>query len=488
MKMKIDQKVSLSKPPLYAGNYPIVVDLDGTLLLTDLLHEAIIMLLKKNPSYLFALPFWLFKGKVYMKNKIFKIVSLRYELLPVNKPLLNFLHQESVSGRKLVLATASLASGAKEIAKIYPIFGEVYGTESVNLKGSNKLKLLVDKFGEYQFEYVGNSYSDLKIMALSRYSYLVNPSKYVERKAGKISELKYVWKLEKVNWKDYLKAIRCYQWLKNLLIFVPVITSLSFYSFHILLEACAAFFAFSFTASSGYVINDLMDLGADRVHPRKRFRPFASGKLSVISGVIVAFVLFGAGLFIASQLNKWFLLVTIGYFIISVSYSVYLKKIALYDVFILGLLYSTRVIAGGIVTHIPISFWLIAFSTFLFLSLAFVKRYSELMKSNDKKGLLSTGRGYVSQDLNLLQIMGISNGFLSVVVFSLYIDSPEVSRLYSHPKLLWSVSLLFLFWINHIWLVTTRGKMKDDPIVFAIKDVTSYIIFFIIAFIMFLSI
>jgi 4-hydroxybenzoate polyprenyltransferase len=488
MKINIDVQEVLSKQKKIGPDFPLVVDLDGTLIDTDLLHEAIIILLKKNMLYLFVLPLWLLKGKVYFKNKIFEIVTLCYELLPTNKQLLNFLYNESAAGRKLVLATASLSSSAKEISKVYPIFDEVYGTETVNLRGHNKSEFLINKFGASQFDYIGDSYSDLKIAASSRYSYLVNPSKTLERKTKKISEIKHIWKSEKVNWRDYVKAMRCYQWLKNLLIFVPVITSLSFYSFHIVTEAAAAFFAFSFTASSGYVINDLMDLSADRVHPRKRFRPFASGKLSIMSGVILACFLFGAGLFIASQLNKWFLLITTGYFIISVSYSMYLKKIALYDVFILGLLYSIRVIAGGIVTNIAISFWLIAFSTFIFLSLAFVKRYSELMKTNDARGLLDRGRGYVFQDLNLLHIMGIMSGFLSAVVFSLYIDSPEVSHLYSRPKLLWSASLLFLFWISRIWLITARGEMTDDPIVFALKDVSSHIIFIAIALSMYFSI
>ena len=470
------------------NNIPLVVDLDGTLIKTDLLYEGIIMLLRKNPLYIFPCLLWLLKGKVYFKNEIFKIVHLRYELLPWNKELLSFLQTESAKGRKLILATASLTSNAKEIAKIYPIFDEIYGTEKVNLKGGNKLKILINEFGESKFDYIGNSHSDLKIFASSRFSYLVNPSKSLERKTSEVSDLKYTWKTKKLHLRDYIKAIRVYQWIKNLLIFVPLITSHSFYSFNMIAQATWAFFAFSFAASSGYVINDLFDLNSDRSHPRKRFRPFASGKLSILSGIILAFILLAGGLFLASQLNFLFLIILLIYFIISFSYSLYFKKIVLYDVFILALLYSTRVIAGGVVTNVSISFWLIAFSTFIFLSLAFVKRYSELMKINDETSLKDRGREYATVDLNLLQIMGIASGFLSVVVFSLYIDSPEVSQLYSHPKILWGISLLFLFWISRIWVITNRGEMTDDPIVFAIKDVSSYFIFFAIGLIIFLSI
>ncbi len=484
----INEQASSSAIIFSDNDCPLVVDLDGTLIKTDLLYEGMIMLFRKNPAYIFICLGWLLKGKVHFKNKIFEIVSLRYDLLPYNKELLAFLQSESAKGRKLVLATASLMKHAQGVAKVHPIFDEVYGTENINLKGINKLNVLVNDFGEAKFDYIGDSQFDLKIIASARYSYLVNPSKSLERKAGKISDLKFVWRSKKLHLKDYIKAIRAYQWIKNVLIFVPLITSHSFYSIDLLLQALGGFFAFSFAASAGYVINDLMDLNADRSHPRKQFRPFASGKLSILTGVFMAVILLAGGLFLASQLNLQFLAILILYFVISFSYSLYFKKIVLYDVFILAMLYSTRVIAGGIVTNVAISFWLIAFSTFIFLSLAFVKRYSELMKITTQTGLKDRGREYAGGDLNLLQVMGIVSGFLSVVVFSLYIDSPEVSKLYSHPKILWSISLLFLFWISRIWIITNRGNMTDDPIVFAIKDVTSYFIFLIIGIIIWVSI
>lgn len=469
-------------------NIPLVVDLDGTLLNSDLLYEGIVILLRKNPLYLFSLIIWLLKGKVYFKNQIFKKIQIPYDLLPWNKDLLGFLKAESQKGRKLILATASLKSNADEIYKQFPIFNEIYGTQEVNLKGQNKLDVLVDKFGEFQFDYIGNSNSDLKIFAASRYSYLVNPSKPLTRKTRKVSELKYIWETKKSRFKDYLKAIRVYQWVKNVLVFVPLITSHSFYSGKLAFDASLGFFAFSFTASAGYVINDLLDLNSDRSHPRKRFRPFASGKLSILSGIFLVFLLLALGLIISSKLNDYFLSILLGYFIISLSYSLYFKKIILYDVFILAALYSTRIIAGGAATHILLSFWLISFSTFIFLSLAFVKRYSELMKITDGSGLKERGREYRKEDLNLLQIMGIASGFLSIVVFSLYIASPEVIKLYSNPQILWAISFLLLFWISRIWVITNRGQMTDDPIVFAIKDSSSYVIFFIIGLIIWVSI
>ncbi len=469
-------------------NIPLVIDLDGTLIHTDLLHEGILILLKRNPLYIFKFLLWVLKGKVYFKNELFKIVKLRYDLLPYNKELLNFLQSESSNGRKLILATASLKSNAQEISKVYPIFDKLYGTEKVNLKGINKSKILTNDFGKSKFDYIGNSHSDLAIFPSSRFSYLVNPTKSLERKTRQISDLRGVWKSQKPHLRDYIKAIRVYQWIKNLLIFVPLITSHTFYSFNLILLSTAAFFAFSFAASAGYVINDLLDLNADRSHPRKKNRPFASGKLSIPTGIILAVILLSGGLIIACQLNSSFLIILLGYFVISFSYSLYFKKIILFDVFILAFLYSTRIIAGGTATHIPISFWLVSFSTFIFLSLAFVKRYSELMKVTCESDLRHRGREYRKEDLNLLQIMGIASGFLSVIVFSLYINSPEVRQLYSRPKILWTISFALLFWISHIWIITNRGEMTDDPIVHAIKDKISYFIFLVIGVIIFFSI
>ena len=470
------------------ADIPLVVDLDGTLIHTDLLYEGILMLLKKNPLYVFKFLLWGLKGKAYFKNEIFKISKLRYDLLPYNKELLNFLQSESSKGRKLILATASLKSIAQEIGEVYPIFDKIYGTEKVNLKGINKLKILTNDFDKSKFDYIGNSHSDLTIFSSSRFSYLVNPSKSLERKTRQISDLRYIWESQKPHLRDYIKAIRAYQWIKNLLIFVPLITSHRFYSLNLILLSTAAFFAFSFAASAGYVINDLLDLDADRAHPRKKSRPFASGKLSIPRGLILAFILLSGAMVIASQLNSHFLIILLGYFVISFSYSLYFKKIILFDVFILAFLYSTRIIAGGTATHISISFWLVSFSTFIFLSLAFVKRYSELMKITEGLDMKHRGREYRKEDLNLLQVMGIASGFLSVVVFSLYINSPEVRQLYSRPKILWTISFALLFWISHLWLITNRGEMTDDPIVYAIKDKISYLIFMVIGLIIFFSI
>nr|MBC8344038.1 UbiA family prenyltransferase [Bacteroidota bacterium] len=225
---------------------------------------------------------------------------------------------------------------------------------------------------------------------------------------------------------------------------------------------------------------------ADRTHASKHSRGLASGNIGILPGFLCAILLFAAGLIIGLNLKLSFFLILIVYFVLSIAYSVYLKKLVLYDVFILASFYTIRVVAGGAVGNIVLSFWLIAFSIFLFLSLSFIKRYSEfILTSVNQK---HSRRDYSLADITLLQIMGIGTGLLSVIVFSLYINSPEVTLLYSNPRALWVICLLLLFWISRIWLVATRGKMTVDPIVFLLKDLTSYILIILTAVTLLISI
>jgi len=467
---------------------PLVVDLDGTFLNTDLLYESIILVIKRNPFYIFLIPIWLLKGKVNLKEKLHQLVNLNFSLLPYNKNLLDFLRAEMGNGRQIVLATASLQSNALQIAKKFPmLFGEVYGTEMINLKGKKKLEFLLTKYGQFGYDYIGNSYADLPIFAESRHSFLVTDNKILASRTKKISNLQRTWANRRNGFKDFIKAIRVYQWIKNLLIFVPLITSHSF-DLKDLISAFVGFIAFSMVASSGYLINDLIDLDSDRAHARKCFRPMASGGLSIPVGVLITVILFSTGLAIAALSGLQFLLVVSIYFVLTLAYSLYLKKIAMADVFVLAILYSIRVIAGAVIINVLLSSWLISFSMFLFLSLALVKRYGELYKVKDAGEKINKAREYNLFDLQLLQTMGIASGFISVIVFSLYLDSHDVALLYSNPKPMWIISFLFLFWISRIWLKASHGEMMDDPIIFTVKDKFSYLIFCFIAVIIFISI
>ncbi len=306
---------------------PLVVDLDGTLINTDLLYEAAVLLFKKNPLYIFNCVLWLLKGKAFLKNEIFKRVQLQYQLLPYNTEVINFLQQEFAVGRKIILATASPLSCAVEIAKVQPFFSQVYGTvNNTNLKGANKLNLLVKEFGESKFDYIGNAKPDLIIFVSCRYAYLVNATGAVERSVKKLNNLKNIWGTNNATFKDYIKAIRAYQWIKNLLLFVPLVTSHSLQSVNLLTISFFAFLAFNLVASAGYLLNDLLDIGSDRRHPRKQFRPVASGKVSVTNALIIAILFLAAGLIFAATLNIFFFAVLLFYFFTSSPTHYFLKK------------------------------------------------------------------------------------------------------------------------------------------------------------------
>ena len=473
----IDKKIIVNKQ-LTENDIPLVIDIDGTLIKTDLLYEALILLIRKNPVYILNCLLWACKGKAYLKNKIFELANLDFQLLPYNMEVLHFIKKEFANGRKIILASATPISAVIGISKIHPIFSELYGTENnINLKGENKLNVLIDRFGKGKFDYVGNSKADQVIFASSRYSYLVNPTKSVEKKTNRISNLQHSWRSRKAIIKDYFHAIRVHQWVKNLLLFVPLITSHSFYSVHLFALTLGAFCTFSLVASSGYLLNDVLDINSDRYHPKKRYRPVASGKISLLNASILAFVFLATGLFFASQFNPAFFYSLLFYFTASFAYSLFFKKIVLYDVFLLAMLYSIRVFAGSEVIAVSLSFWLIAFSTFIFLSLAFLKRYSEFITIKDATILKKQNRGYIVEDINLVLIMGVVSGFLAIIVFALYINSSEVTKLYSKPSILGFISFLLLFWISRMWMLTSRGKMTIDPIIFTLKDVTSYIVF-----------
>lgn len=456
---------------------PLVVDLDGTFLRTDLLFEAVVMLFKKNPLYLFLVFFWALQGKCILKQNIFSRVEIHYGLLPVHHELIAFLHQELERGRKLVLATASPQEAAERVAELYPLFSEIFGSrDGINLKGSAKAELLLGQYGQGQFDYIGNDRSDLAIFSQARNAYLVNAPAWVEKKARKGGNLLRCWQPNAGRLATLIRASRVYQWLKNVLLFVPLGVSHSFFELQPFLQVSAAFVAYSLIASAGYLINDILDLADDRSHPRKKNRPLASGDMPLLAGITSAATLLAVGALIAVFLDATFCIIVLLYFLGSMVYSCCLKKLVLYDVFLLAAFYTVRVIAGAVVIHIPVSFWLVAFSVFFFLSLAFLKRFAEVSQVQDTISLSHRRRDYAFADLPLIQIMGVASGFLSVVVFALYIDSPEVTLLYARPWILWILSFMLMFWISRIWLAASRGNMTDDPILFTLQDRTSYVI------------
>lgn len=450
---------------------PLCVDLDGTLIRTDLLVESWFALLKHRLSMALLAPYWALWGKAHLKARIAEQVDIDVRHLPYHRPFLEYLVDQHRRGRRLVLVTAACEKYARAVAAHLSIFAEVIATDGdVNMSGNQKRNVLIDKFGLKGFDYAGNGWSDVKVFPAAQHAVLVNPVPGVERATRKVSALDRIFRSEEKALFQYLRALRPHQWLKNGLVFVPLLASHQMNDLALFGYAVIAFIAFSLCASSVYLLNDLLDLPADRAHPRKRNRPFASGTASVKVGAVLALLLLFAAAIMALLLPPIFLLVLGIYYVLTLGYSLWLKGKLLVDVLLLATLYTLRILAGAAACVIVPSFWLLAFSMFLFLSLAMVKRYAELVdiKKTDKSTI--TGRGYEVADMAILPSMGAAAGYCSVLVLALYINSPDVIENYTYPQALWMLCPIVLYWISRMWQRAGRGEMNDDPVVFAIKD------------------
>ena len=465
---------------------PLFVDLDGTLVLIDTLWEQLVALLKKNLFMLFCFLRWILQGKAFFKWKVAGKSALSPESLPYNTEVLDFLRKEHMKGRHIVLATAADYQVAAKIADYLGIFSAVLASDGkFNLSGSMKLQAIRKYSGNKEFEYIGNAPIDLPIWKESKQAHIVNPSNSLLSKVKETTAIGHVFGAVENRLTAYFRAFRFYQWSKNLLIFVPMIMGHKLSDTTLLIQALFAFAAFGFCASATYIINDLLDIQADLQHPRKRYRPFASGVLSIKNGIILSLMLLVIGLSISLLLLGPIFSVMLGiYLLLTTAYSLSLKKIPVIDVLLLAGLYTHRVLSGGIATGVTVSAWLFAFSIFFFLSMAFVKRYTELLMIQSECKKEMKGRGYSVEDIGIIQTMGSASGYLSVLVLALYINSKEVTILYRHPEVLWLLGPCLLYWITRVWLIAHRGQMHDDPIVFAIKDKASYVLGILVVILM----
>jgi len=453
----------------------LCVDLDGTLLRSDVLYESVLALLSKNPLYLFLLPLWLLRGKAALKHEIASRVELDAAALPYDERLVEMLRTTSVRPR--VLCTATNGKYATSIAEHLGVFDLVLASdESRNLSGKRKADLLVERFGERAFDYAGNEECDLKVWERARAAWVVNATDSLARRASRVSRVDQHLPPSRGGLKTWVKAIRVHQWLKNLLVFVPLLASHRFLEVGAVVPAVIAFLAFGLCASGVYVLNDLLDLPSDRAHPRKRRRPFAAGSLPLLHGLFAAPLLTFAGFALALLVGWEFAGVLLGYYAMTLAYSLRLKRVVMVDVVMLAGLYTIRIIGGAVAIDGGLSFWLLAFSMFLFLSLAMLKRYTELAAMLANGQNKASGRGYTVDDLPLIQSLGGSSGYCAVLVFALYINSPDSLELYRRPQLLWLICPMLLYWISRVWVKAHRGMMDDDPVVFAVTDRMSQVV------------
>lgn len=453
---------------------PLVVDLDGTLIRTDMLHESALRVLRDSPVNTLRIPYWLSQGKAVLKKNLGACTDFDPSCLPYNQDLLDWLKQQREQGRSLVLCTASDTCIATAIAEHLGIFDEVMASDgTINLAGTFKAEMLEQRYGRAGFDYVGNSRADLAVWQVARRAVVVNASADLAEKAAAVCEVEQVFPSLALNFTAWRRVLRVHQWLKNLLLFVPLFAAHQLTSLDTWLALTLAFFSFSLCASSVYIVNDLLDLESDRQHPRKCNRPFASGLVPAWMGVVLAPLLLLCSLVLAQYVGGTFLPWLIFYFVLTCAYSWGLKRLILVDCLTLAMLYTLRIVAGAAAAGMVLSFWLLAFSVFLFLSLAFVKRYAELQVQilNAKEKV--HGRGYYTSDAPLVQMLGITSGYTAVLVLALYLNSDAVVLLYRTPELVWGAVPVMLFWVSWIWMRAHRGEMHDDPLIFAVKDKAS---------------
>ena len=454
--------------------HPLVVDLDGTLIRTDMLHESALRALRDNPFDTLRIPYWLSQGKAVLKRNLSNRTDFDPSSLPYNHDLLDWLKQQRAQGRKLVLCTASDHSIAIAISEHLGIFDEVMASDgTTNLAGKNKAEALERRFGHAGFDYAGNSRADLAVWQCARQAVVVNASAGLAKQAGVYCEVEQVFPSSTVGFTSWLRVLRVHQWMKNLLLFIPLFAAHQLTNLNDWLVLILAFFSFSLCASSVYIVNDLLDLESDRQHPRKRNRPFASGLVPASMGVALAPLLLLGSLALAQHVGGSFLPWLLFYFVLTCAYSWGLKRLMLLDCLTLAMLYTLRIVAGAAAMSMGLSFWLLAFSVFLFLSLAFVKRYAELEVQLLNGKQKAHGRGYYTSDAPLLQTMGITSGYAAVLVLAFYLNSDAVIQLYQYPEFIWGTVPVMLFWISWMWMKAHRGEMHDDPLVFAVKDKAS---------------
>lgn len=475
------------------ADVPLCVDLDGTLVKSDTLIDAVLLLVRQQPTSPLYWPKWVSKGRAGFKREITGRAQVDVEFLPYNQPLLDYLWEQHALGRRIYLATAADIGFAQQVAAHFgDLFTGVLASDgTLNLAGSNKLKAFQDRFPE-GFTYIGNAIPDRTLLRESVLPMVANPHRKLRKALQRDRTAIHREFIDRRSTSAvFLKTIRAHQWAKNALIFLPAILAHDF-SAQSMIACLLAFFSLSFCASATYIINDLLDIESDRRHPRKRHRPFASGDLSPISGVAIVAAFFLISLAFALLVphipnhapartgllagpHSFVLWLGI-YTLTTLAYSFVLKRMMLVDVIVLSGLYTIRLLAGAAASGVFISEWLAAFSIFFFLSLAFVKRFSELdllVASGQNK---ASGRGYGTGDIEQLRALGTSSAFAAVVVLSMYISNLTAAHLYTHMSRLWLVEPVLILWISRVWLLASRGQLHEDPVVYAITDRMSWLL------------
>lgn len=471
-------KKNLSSPTL-------IVDLDGTLLLTDLIFERVLLILKNHFSKIFYIPFWLLGGKLNFKKKLAESIKLNYSNLPYRESLILYLKDEQKLGTKIILISGSLQADVTAVANHIGLFSEAYGSTKINLVGKNKLNFIITQLQISDFKYLGDSNQDLIIWKAAKEAGVVNPSANILNRLKKCKSEVHIIDQNSSTIKNLIIAMRPHQWIKNTLIFVPMIMAHQITYLDLILNSIIGFFSFSMFASTVYLINDILDVNSDRMHPSKKNRPFAKGEITPIQIILTTFILVFLGTSLSIFLPKNFLLAISIYLSLNLAYSLYIKKKVILDVIALSTMYSIRIFAGGFATVTIVSNWLLIFTQFTFFSLALLKRYIEVKKTNFNT---LNSRDYGQIDLPILFNFGTASFMISIAIIMFYLNSPEISKLYTHSEYFWCIASILLYWHARIWILANRSEVDDDPVKFAITDKISWLSAALVVLIIYFSI
>lgn len=454
---------------------PIYVDLDGTLIRTDLLWESLFLLARQHPEALWRVPGWALRGKACLKAEIAGRIEFDASTLPYRQDVVETLGRAKAEGRTIILATGANRRLAEAVADHVGLFDAVMASDGeTNLTAERKLGRILAANDVCGFDYVGNSHEDVCLLDAAADAVVVAPDR-AARRWQRASGAQLIDGGPSGFWGNALRAMRPHQWIKNTLVFVPIVLTHEYMNLAMTLHGLAAFFSFSFAASAVYILNDLLDLSADRGHKTKRLRPFASGAMPIPAGLLLCLCLLAAALALSLLLPPAFPLVLGAYLVVTTLYSFFLKRMLLIDVLTLASLYTVRIVAGATAASVEESFWLMAFSVFFFLSLALVKRFTELVDFGEGAERAKTGRGYCNADVETIGQAGMSSGFAAVLVLALYINSQEITQLYVNPWMLWPLCPLVLYIVVRIWILARRNQMHEDPVVFIMRDWRSQI-------------
>lgn len=471
-----------------ANTRALAVDLDGTLIKGDMMAEAAASLVTKNPLYALCLPLWALRGRAFLKEKIAALAPpVLADTLPYRHNFLEWLREQQQK-RPLILATAAHRIHADAVAEHLGIFSRVVATEhGINLAGENKARRLAEICGEKEFDYAGNSAADLAVWEKARAAAVVcAPDGVVKRIKQSGAQLIYEVPREGLaqRLQHWRRAARPRHWLKNLLLFAAAVGGHQLLSPPVMAAAALGFVVFGLLASASYLLNDIFDLRHDRAGANKS-RPLAAGDIGVLQSCLAAAIMYVAAACLAFYLPPAFALVAAFYAAATLVYSFWLKRALLLDVLSLAVFFTARIVAGGAAAEIELSFYLLSFSLFIFLSLALLKRHGELLRLSENDS--ASGRAYRKSDANIVAALGAAAGMISIFVLTLYLDSAEVRARYDNPEVVYFTLPLMVYWISRMWLLSSRGGIGGDPIVFVLRDRPSVVCGALMMFLIWLS-